>query len=101
MTRILAVLFTLLVTTVSAWSQETRIAAVVNDDVISLGDLESRVKLVLMSSQLPDTPQSRERITPQVLHSLIDETLELQEAKQYDLNVPDQEIDEAIDRLEK
>lgn len=101
MTRILAVLFVLLITTAGAWSQETRIAAVVNDDVISLGDLEARVKLVLLSSQLEDTPQARQRVTPEVMRTLIDETLELQEAKQYQLTVADGEVDESIDRLEK
>jgi hypothetical protein len=34
---------------------EMRIAAVVNDEVISVYDLDSRVRLVLLSSNIPDS----------------------------------------------
>jgi len=62
----------ILVGAATAAAQETRIAAVVNDDMISLGDLEARIRLILLSSQLPDNEQVRQRVTPQVLRTLID-----------------------------
>lgn len=64
MIRIAAALMLILVGASAATAQETRIAAIVNDDMISLGDLEARIRLVLLSSQLPDNAQVRQRVTP-------------------------------------
>ncbi len=80
--------------------QVMRIVAVVNDEVISLYDLDSRLRLVIRSSALPDTPETRARVTPQVLRSLIDERLQRQEADRLGINVTESEIDQAIARLE-
>jgi peptidyl-prolyl cis-trans isomerase SurA len=101
MTRIAAVLMLILAGITSAAAQDTRIAAVVNDDMISLGDLEARIRLILLSSQLPDNDQVRQRVTPQVLRTLIDEKLELQEAKKYNVTVTDDEVNKAFERLEQ
>src|SRR4051794_28733753 len=46
---------------------EMRIAAVVNDQVISLFDLASRVRMVLISSNLPDSEEVRQKLASQVL----------------------------------
>lgn len=101
MTRIAAALVLILVGAASAAAQETRIAAVVNDDMISLGDLDARVRLVLLSSQLPDNDQVRQRATPQVLRTLIDEKLEVQEAKKLNVTVSDDEVNKTFERLEQ
>jgi peptidyl-prolyl cis-trans isomerase SurA len=101
MTRIVAALVLILVGATAAAAQETRIAAVVNDDMISLGDLDARIRLVLLSSQLPDNEQVRQRATPQVLRTLIDEKLQVQEAKKYNVTVSDDEISKALERLER
>jgi peptidyl-prolyl cis-trans isomerase SurA len=82
-------------------SFEVRIAAVVNDDVISVEDLDSRIKMVLLSSNLPDTPEMRARLAPQVLRTLIDEQLQLQEAKRQHVAATDAELKRAIAQLEK
>jgi len=101
MVRTLIGLLLLALTAGTAAAQETRIAAVVNDDVISVNDLDARIRLVLLSSQLPDNPQVRQRVTPQVLRSLIDERLELQEAKRFNVTVSDQDVNRAFERLEQ
>jgi peptidyl-prolyl cis-trans isomerase SurA len=101
MTRIAAALVLILVGATAATAQETRIAAVVNDDMISLGDLDARVRLVLLSSQLPDNEQVRQRATPQVLRTLIDEKLEMQEAKKLNVTASDDEINKTLERLEQ
>ena len=80
-------------------AQETRIAAVVNEDVISLADLTSRMKLVIASSNIPDTPQNEQRIRPQIIRILIDEKLEMQEAKRLNISVSDDEITGALKRI--
>jgi peptidyl-prolyl cis-trans isomerase SurA len=84
-----------------ALAQETRIAAIVNDDVVSLNDLSNRTILVLRSSGMEDTPQTRERIGSQVLRTLIDERLQMQEAKRLNVAVPKDEIDRGLGRIEQ
>jgi len=84
-----------------ASAQETRIAALVNDDVVSLSDLSARVTLVVRSSGMQDDEQTRERISSQVLRSLIDERLEMQEAKRLKITISQEEIDQALARLEQ
>ena len=75
---------------------ETRIAAVVNDEAISVGDLDSRVRMVMLSTAMPDTPDARKRIEAQVLRTLVDERLEIQEAKRKNIAATKQEVDKAI-----
>jgi peptidyl-prolyl cis-trans isomerase SurA len=80
---------------------EMRIAAVVNDEVISVFDLISRTRLIMLSSNIPDTPDNRKRLAPQVLRALIDEKLELQEAKRQNVTATDSEIKNALAQIEK
>lgn len=80
---------------------EMRIAAVVNDEVISVFDLVSRIQLVMIASSIPDTPEIRQRIGAQVLRSLIDERLELQEAKRQNVTATDAEINSTLQQVEK
>jgi len=80
---------------------DMKIAAIVNDEVISVFDLVSRIRMVLISSSIPDTPENRQRIAGQVLRSLIDEKLELQEAKRQNVTATDAEINKALDQIEK
>ena len=71
---------------------DMRIAAVVNDEVISLLDLVSRLRMVLMSSNIPDSAEARHRTESQVLRLLVDEKLQLQEAKKQNIVATDDEI---------
>mgnify|MGYP007011249611 CR=1 FL=1 len=49
-------------------SQELQgIAAVVNDDVISMYDLYARMKMVLLSLEIEDSPEVREELMPQII----------------------------------
>src|SRR3954451_19261942 len=80
---------------------EMRIAAVVNDEVISAYDLASRIHMVAVSSNLPDTPEVRQRIAGQVLRSLIDEKLQLQEGKKQNVAATEEEINNALGQIEK
>ena len=78
-----------------------RIAAIVNDDVISVYDLVSRIEMVIASSNLGDTPAIRRRLSPQVLRNLVDERLKLQEAKRRNISVGKRDIDRAIGIIER
>jgi peptidyl-prolyl cis-trans isomerase SurA len=85
---------------VPARAQETRIAAVVNDEAISVSDLTTRIRLVIATSNLEDTSQNAQRIARQVLRTLIDEKLEMQEAKRLNITVSDAEINEHLAQVE-
>jgi peptidyl-prolyl cis-trans isomerase SurA len=76
-----------------------RIAAVVNEDVISAYDLNQRVQMVLVTGRIPDTPENRRRLAEQVLRNMIDEQLQLQEAKRLNIRVSDEEIDALLAKL--
>jgi peptidyl-prolyl cis-trans isomerase SurA len=80
---------------------EMRIAAVVNDDVISVFDLISRLRMVLLSSNIPDAPETRQRVESQVLRALVDEKLQLQEAKKQNVVATDDEVNSAMAQIEK
>jgi peptidyl-prolyl cis-trans isomerase SurA len=82
-------------------SPEMKIAAVVNDEVISVFDVVSRMRMVMISSSIADTPEMRQRIGPQVLRSLIDEKLELQEAKRQTVTATDAEVNNGLQQIEK
>ena len=68
-----------------------RIAAVVNEDAISVLDIRERTNLIFATTGLTDTPEVRRRIMPQVLNTLIDETLQLQEAERQGVDL--EEVD--------
>ncbi|MGH1374724.1 MAG: peptidylprolyl isomerase [Alphaproteobacteria bacterium] len=70
-----------------------QIAAVVNDDAISVRDLNKRLRLVMASSGLPNNKEIRQKLTPQVLGGLINEKIMLQEAAKMDIAVEEAEID--------
>src|SRR6202158_3748670 len=80
---------------------EMQIAAVVNDEVISMFDLVSRMRMVMFSPSIADTPEMRQRLGAQVLHSLIDEKLELQEAKRQNVTATDSEVNNGLQQIEK
>ena len=80
---------------------EMQIAAVVNDEVISVFDLVSRMRMVMLSSNMPDTPDARKKIETEVLRSLVDERLQLQEAKKQNVVATDDEINSALSKIEK
>lgn len=75
------------------------IVAVVNEDAISARDLEKRMRLVIVSSGLPNKPEIRQRLLPQVLNALIDEQLMLQEAARARVEVTDDEIESGFSRV--
>ena len=100
--RLLLSLVVLACVAVGAQAQEeNRIAAVVNSDIISMDDLSARVALLLASSNIPDTTANRQRLQPRVLHQMIDEKVEVQEAKRLNVTVTTEEIDDAIAGIEQ
>ena len=61
--------------------EAVRIAAVVNNEAISIPDLVARIDIAIVSSRLQVSEELRQQLAPQVLRSLIDERLKVQEAE--------------------
>lgn len=76
-----------------------RIIATVNDEAITAFDLASRMRMIIVSSNLEDTDEVRRRMAPQVLRSLIDEKLRRQETDRLDIAVPAARIEDRIDQI--
>jgi len=84
-----------------AQAPETRIAAVVNDEVISVADLRSRLRMVMLSSNLKDSAATDQRVAAQVLRTIVDEKLQMQEAKRQNITATDDEVKKAVGQIEK
>jgi len=78
-----------------------RIAAVVNDRVISALDVVNRMKFVVWSTGVPNTRENRRRLSAQILKNLIDEELQSQEAGRLNVNVNDRDVDKAMTDVAK
>jgi peptidyl-prolyl cis-trans isomerase SurA len=72
---------------------------VVNDDVISVLDLAMRVQLAIIAAGVQDSQDVRSRLMPQVLNSLIDERLQMQEANRLDIAVTDEQVAGALEQI--
>lgn len=72
--------------------QKTMIVAVVNEGAISQVDVQDRMRLLLVSSGLPNTQEMQAKVLPQVLDSLIEEYIKIQEATRNDIEVTAEEV---------
>ena len=77
------------------------IVAIVNDEPITFMDLSNRMQLIIVSSNLPDNSETREKLYGQILQSLINEKLQAQEAKKLSISITTQEVDNTIKFIEK
>jgi peptidyl-prolyl cis-trans isomerase SurA len=77
-----------------------RIVAVVNNDVITRGDLEERYRFANLQLDRQGTPlPPRDALEKQILDRLITDQVQLQLAKETGLRVDDTELDRAINRI--
>ncbi len=74
--------------------------AIVNDSVITGTDVDQRVGLIAAANNNAKlTPEDRDRLKLQVLRQIIDETLEIQEAKTAEITITPAEIEQSYDRV--
>ncbi len=80
-----------------------RIVAVVNDDVITLSELESRAQPILakieQERKRPLSAKEKEEILAQILPQLIDEYLVDAEIKRLGIKIGDREVEQALQQL--
>jgi peptidyl-prolyl cis-trans isomerase SurA len=84
-----------------AAAQVASIAAVVNGEVITSDDVESRARLLALSSGLPPTQDALDHLKPQITEELINQTLQLQEIAKLKVTVSESDIADAIGRIEQ
>jgi peptidyl-prolyl cis-trans isomerase SurA len=77
------------------------VAAVVNDEVISTFDVRQRSALILASAGIPITAETLNQVRGQALRALIDEHLQVQEARDKKITVDKTEIDDALGNIAK
>jgi peptidyl-prolyl cis-trans isomerase SurA len=77
-----------------------RIVAQVNDEIITLSDLDQAIKYSRPTAD-STTPAEKEALRKQMLDILIDRKLAKAEAKRYGLTVPEKDLQKAIDDIKK
>ncbi|MGF1475092.1 MAG: peptidylprolyl isomerase [Geminicoccaceae bacterium] len=75
------------------------IVAVVNDEIVSEWELDQRVKVALVLSNLDPTQENESRVRPQVLRGAIDDELRLQEANRLNVSITDDALDQVIESI--
>jgi peptidyl-prolyl cis-trans isomerase SurA len=73
--------------------------AIVNDSVITATDVDQRMALILAANSIKPTAEDLDRLRLQVLRQLIDETLEIQQAKTADITIASEELDQSFARV--
>lgn len=89
----------IMVLAISSQSFAMRILAVVNDDVVTEVEFSKRMELVIKNSNLPEKKEVIESIKPQVINSLIEEKLQLQEAERLGIEITPEEIQQGIETI--
>ena len=85
----------------NAQAKSLKIAAVVNDEIISTRDLQNRVNLFLMTTRIPLNPQTKNMIFGRVLNNAIEEKLKLQAATKEGITISPKELATSIQQFEK
>ena len=73
--------------------------AIVNDSVITATDVDQRVALVIAANNIQLPADERDRLRLQILRQLIDETLQIQQAKTADVTISAEEINQSFERV--
>ncbi len=85
----------------TARAQDATIAAVVNGQLITDGDVDARARLLALSTGMPLNPDVLQRLRPQITRELIDQTLELQEINKRKIVVPETDIANGVAHIEQ
>ena len=102
MKRLVLALLSLIFLSGPAAPQElVRIAAVVNDNVISMLDLLARIKMAGLATGLEDSLELRQELVQPVLRNLIEEQLQIQEAERQGIVVSEEEIISGFEMVEQ
>lgn len=96
----------LLAITLALWpafvlAQGLRVVARVNDDAVTDFDLNQRIVFAIRSTGLQDSPDMRQRLSSQILRQIVDERLQIQNAKALGLRATEGEINQRVSEIER
>ena len=77
----------------------SRATAIVNDEIITQTDIDQRLALFLASQNVQFSPEEAAQLRQQVLRNLIDETLQIQAAKDRKIELDRRDIDRYYERF--
>jgi len=83
----------------TAMPSVVKATAIVNGDVITQTDIDRRVQLLAIANGGQIPADERERVSEQVLRNLIDETLQIQAAKDDKIEIKKADIDRTVQRV--
>lgn len=75
--------------------------AIVNDNVLTRTDVDQRVALIVAANKVQLSGEDADRLRLQVLRQLIDEVLQIQQAKTADVTITSDEINQSFARVAK
>lgn len=84
-----------------ASAQGLRVVARVNDDAITDFELAQRILFAVRTTGLQDSPDMRQRLAPQLLRQMVDEKLQIQDAKRLGLRATEAEVGQRFAELER
>jgi peptidyl-prolyl cis-trans isomerase SurA len=76
-----------------------RATAIVNGEIITGTDIDQRLALILDANKNAISADETQRLRGQIITNLIDETLQIQEAKANEIEVSDAEVNEYFNRI--
>lgn len=86
---------------INLFGNKLKIYALVNGEVITSSDMQSRINAFILTTGIPYNAQTKAMITNRVLQGAIDEKLKIQEAKKNNIRVTQHEIKKAVQDFEK
>lgn len=76
-----------------------RATAIINGEIVTGTDVEHRLALIISANGNKIDAEEKERLRMQVLRNLIDETLQIQEAKASDVPAEDAQVEATYERV--
>ena len=83
----------------TAMPSVVKATAIVNGEVITQTDIEQRLQLLAIANGGQIPPDERDRVAQQVLRNLIDETLQIQAAKDEKIEIKKSDVDKTVQRV--
>jgi len=97
---LLAVIF-VLAAALPASAQAVRVVAKVNGDAITDYALKERITFAIRSAGMQDSADLQQRLAPQILRQMIDERLQIQNAKALGVKASDEEVNQRVAEIER
>ena len=99
--RALLAVILVLASGLPASAQAVRVVAKVNGDAITDYALKERITFAIRSSGMQDSADLQQRLAPQILRQMIDERLQIQNAKALGVKASEEEINQRIAEIER